>query len=210
MTNLAEFSDYYLRSIWREGDQSLEKDLPKLISEAEARISRDFRDSRITMTAQVLTTGTEDSIQLPSDFKELLSVEFVSECLARAVSYDALMSIRRQEKAYRRGNILYYAVNNGAIHFARWDNGNIVVTITYYAGVPPFPTAAGATSFYDRHPDFFMAALNAQTYKYLRDFELSAEYNQNYLALLEDMRRESNYIMYPSGQLTTPLSSLVR
>lgn len=210
MTNLAEFSDYYLRSIWREGDEALMKDLPRLIAEAEARISRDIRDSRLTMSAQLVTTGTEDSIQLPPDFKELLSLEFVSERLARAISHDALLSVRRQEGKFRGAPLLYYSIQNGSIHFARWDLSNIAVSLNYYAGITPFPTAEGAVSFYDRHPDFFVAALNAHTYKYLREFELSAEYNQNYLALLEDMRRESNYIMYPSGQLTTPLSSLVR
>lgn len=210
MTNLAEFSEYYLRSIWREGDEALMKDLPRLIGEAEARISRDIRDNRITVSAQLVTEGNEDSIHLPADFKELMSIGFVSERLARAISYDALQAVRRQEGCYRNSNLLYYSIHNEAIHFARWDTSNIVVSLTYYARITPFPTAEGASSFYDRHPDFFMAALNAQTYKYLRDFELSSEYNQNYLALLEDMRRESNYLMYPSGQLTTPLSSLIR
>lgn len=210
MTSYAEFAPYYLRSIWREGDDALTEDLPRLVKEAEARISRDLRDANIVTTQEVLVVSPEDTVPLPADFRELLKLDFVSERVARAVSPDSMNAIRRQENSYRDANIIYYSIYGGNINLARWDVGIIGLTMTYYMGIKPFSTIPDTPSFYDRHPDFFLAALNVQTYSYMRDFDLSNEYNSKYGALLEDMRRESNYTMYPSGQLTTPLSSLVK
>lgn len=210
MTSYAEFAPYYLRSIWREGDDALTEDLPRLVKEAEARISRDLRDANIVTTQEVLVVPPEDTVPLPADFRELLKLDFVSERVSRAVSPDSMNAIRRQENSYRDANIIYYSIYGGNINLARWDVGIIGLTMTYYMGIKPFSTIPDTPSFYDRHPDFFLAALNVQTYSYMRDFDLSNEYNSKYGALLEDMRRESNYTMYPSGQLTTPLSSLVK
>lgn len=210
MTSLAEFAPYYLRSIWREGDAALTEDLPRLVKEAEARISRDLRDANIVTTQDLVVAPPADAVPLPADFRELVKLDFVSERVARAVSPDSMNAIRRQESAYRDANLIYYSIYGGNINLSRWDNSTIGLTMTYHMGVQPFATTPDTPSFYDRHPDFFLAALNVQTYGYMRDFDLSNEYNGKYVALLEDMRRESNYTMYPSGQLTTPLSSLVK
>ena len=210
MTSIAEFTPYYLRSIWREGDQALIEDLPRLVKEAESRISRDLRDANIVTTQEILVAAPAYTVPLPADFRELVKLDFVSARVARAVSPDSMNAIRRQERAYRDANVIYYSIYGGNIHLARWDVGTIGLNMTYHMGIQPFATTPDTPSFYDRHPDFFLAALNAQTYGYMRDFDLSNEYNSKYVALLEDMRRESNYTMYPSGQLTTPLSSLVK
>ena len=178
--------------------------------EAEARISRDLRDGNIVTTQEVLVVPPADAFPLPADFRELIKLDFVSERVARAVSPDSMNAIRRQENNYRDANIIYYSIYGGNINIARWDVGIIGMNMTYHMGIQPFALTPDTPSFYDRHPDFFLAALNVQTYNYMRDFDLSNEYNGKYAALLEDMRRESNYTMYPSGQLTTPLSSLVK
>lgn len=205
MTSYAEFAPYYLRSIWREGDAALIEDLPRLVKEAESRISRDLRDANIVTTQEIALVAPADTVPLPADFRELIKLDFVSDKVARAVSPDTMNAIRRQEGAYRDASALYYAIYGGSVHIARWGGGIIGLTMTYYMGVRPFSTTPDTPSFYDRHPDFFLAALNVQTYGYMRDFDLSNEYNGKYVALLEDMRRESNYTMYPSGQMASPM-----
>lgn len=241
MTTLSEFSAYYLRSIWREGDAALTADLPRLIKEAEARISRDLRDANLIATTTIGFPIATDSLPLPPDFRELVSVDFYHGISAQAVSYPTLMRIREFHRQYENDPVMYYAIQGGRIHFSKWMEADEPVvasspsnpssiyaaaklaitapgvvyseataaTITYHRGITPMNNT-DEVSFYDLHPDFFLAAVHVQAYSYMRDFELSAEYNTKYANLLEDMRRQSNYTMYPSGQLGSPLTAGIK
>lgn len=212
MTTLADFSAYYLRSIWRTGDAELEQDLPRLIREAEARISRDLRDTRLIVEAAFLSVYPSSTVPLPPDFKELVTLELEGGRLARAVSTDTIDIIRARDNASYRFNerspYVYYSILGNSILFNRTDNADLLGRMRYYAGITPMTNEEH--NFYDLHPDFFKAALNVQVYNYLREFELSQEHNGNYGAILEEMRRQSNYTMFPSGQLVSPLSADVR
>lgn len=209
MTTLAEFTPYYLRSVWREGDAALTQDLPRLVKEAEARISRDIRDARIMGVFDLAVVSPDTSAPLPADFREIADVSFAGGVQARAVPFSQLQDVRAR-RLWHGASVFHYSIYNDAVHVLLGDNLAVAARISYYAGLAPFDKVKdGQQSFYDMHPDFFLSALNAQVQNYLRDFELAAAFETKYAALLEDMRRESYYIAYPSGQLPSPFGAVV-
>lgn len=205
MTTYAEFQAYYLRTIWREGDTVFETDLPKLIKEAEARINRDLRRHNIT-SSFVEENATEDSLELPGDFREMITVSIEDRAPAKFVPYVQFL----QEERNKKVGYDCYTINNNRVYFTLKNSPDPVkVSLNYYAGVTPYEDDP-ETPFYDLYPDFYKAAVHIQAYSYLRDFDLSTEYNTQYGVLLDSMVRDSNYAVFPSGQLSGNLPHGVR
>lgn len=203
MTTYSEFKDFYLREIWREGDDALMQDLDKLISRAESRISRDLR--HINVARQTLISASTQYTALPGDFREIISVTRDGYPL-QLVSLDRANSYLQPNNQRAYEGTVYWLMGNKQleINLPEAFDPPVDLLISYFMGLVPYATDP-PSPFYDEHPDFYTAAVNVAVYSYLRDFELSAEYNSQYDKLLEGMRVESNYIMFPSGQLDMPM-----
>lgn len=206
MTTYAEFQEYYLRAIWRVGDADLQADLPKLMKEAEARINRDLKHTRLA------NSDTENYafpglivVALPADFSEMISVVLGGDSYPCSVL--PLSEIQKIQGEINEGKSLdksltVYGIAGDSLYAPSASDTGASVFMTYYIKVPAYEDlAVGQTSFYDKYPDFYIAALNVQVYNYLRDFNLSGEYNGKYTDILESMQRDSHYTMFPSGQL---------
>lgn len=201
MTTVEKFTSYYLRRLWREGDQELTDDLPMLVKEAEARMSRDIREHSLAQTVNLAADPITKAFTIPADYLELLSASFDGYSPARLVSMDELSRIRR---VTQEGRSNVFAMQGGFIHIAHGNLAGIPkVKFSYFIKVPPAPMEQPDENmgFYDLHPDFFLSALDVQVYAYLREYELSQEKNGIYAGLLETMIRNSNYARWPSGQL---------
>lgn len=202
MTTYVEFKEFYLREIWREGDQALELDLDKLVKRAEAHISRALRQTAVVLSHTA--TIVVDNTALPGDFKEVISVSLDGKTLTlRDLAYEA-NSLSPTRLAYEQGTCYWIKGDTLSLNLPVIVSPSRELTMVYYAGIVPYASEP-LLPFYDKHPDFYTAALNVEVYSYLRDFDLSAEYNTKFATLLEEMQRESNYMMYPSGQLQTPM-----
>lgn len=201
MTTVTDFASYYLRRLWREGDQDLINDLPQLVKEAEARMSRDIREHSLATTVKLVAEPGVDYFTIPVDFSELIGFNLSDGRPSRLVSMDELYRIR---SVTPQGRADVYAVQGNKIYFAAPFNPAFVsAPLSYYMKVPPAPMEqpAAQMGFYDLHPDYFLSALDVQSYTYLREYELSSEKNAIYGSLLETMIRNSNYARWPSGQL---------
>ena len=208
MTTVANFVSYYLRRLWREGDQDLTSDLPNIVKEAEARMSRDIRENSIVK--DVTLPYTSENFDLPADLNEIHSVSLDGYSPAALVLPDEIFRIRRVT-AQGRSNV--YALSGNKLMTVAgaapvWPRS---AKLVYSMRVPPAPMDQpdAEMGFYDLNPDYFLAALDVQVYAYMREFELSAEKNGVYAALLDTMIRNSNYARWPSGQLD-PWASLPR
>lgn len=202
MTTVLDFRAYYLRRVWREGDTALISDFPLLVKEAEARISRDFREWRLVNSATEVVPSN-NYFDLPADFGEMLSLSVAGRPYTAIGSADFL-------RLPARCALPNYSLSAASVFFNRGDvTDPVTVDYTYYMNVQPmdFVADGAEAGFYDLHPDFFLAALDVQVYTYMRDFDLSAENNSKYGGLLETMQRDSNYKMFPSGQLGSPMPS---
>ena len=210
MTTFTEFQEYFIRLMWRTGDTEFANDLPRLVKKAEARINRDLR--QIGMTAEYLgTLEGVDRFELPLDYVE-----------ARSVTIDGINAVFRaitwQEMAARRSDGTTfsntYAQDGGYMYLNINPNSGVVqwVRMSYYSKVRPFDTVEDendTTGFYDQHPDFFEAALRVQCYDYLREFELSAEFNGKYEQLLNTMKELKISQEFPAGALPVQLPGIV-
>lgn len=202
MTTVTDFVGYYLRRLWREGDQDLTDDLPRLVKEAEARISRDIRENNLVHTEIISSSAPDTHINLPADFNELVSVSFDGgppSTLIEAAQLSRYRSVTPHDE-----NLSVFSIQGNKLWFLRgaaiYDYS---VAVTYH--MKPIPATMHLPDsdmvFYDLHPDFFLAALDVQTYAYLREYDLSGEKNSVYTNLIETMVRQSNYAQWPSGQL---------
>lgn len=203
MTTVTDFVGYYLRRLWREGDQDLIKDLPQLVKEAEARMSRDIREHSIAKNVVLVAEPGNDFFTLPADYSEFISLNLADEQPSRLIGMDELSRIRAVTP---QGRADVFALFGNRIYFARGKvdtTSYISAPLAYHIKVPPAPmdTVDGVMDFYDANPDYFLAALDVQTYTYLREYELSSEKNAIYGSLLETMIRNSNYARWPSGTL---------
>lgn len=190
MTTYAEFQTNYIDDLWRTGDTALASALPRMMKKAEAQISRDLRDSdMVTMTALSVAEGA-NFIDLPADFREVIAVVINAETV---LSSTGVTSSPDRSKYAILGNKLY-------LPYQAIAASPIEVHMTYYMGIVPYETEP-AVPFYDKHPDFYTAALNVHAYDYLREFTLKAQNEATYESLKEGMIRSSNYARWPSGQL---------
>lgn len=206
MTTYAEFQDYYTREMWRVGDVDWQQDLPTLIKKAEAKISRDLRHNAIIGSTSFVAVDSSP-LPLPGDFKEALIVIVQNNRPLTPLAMSARAWAAEQLKQGVSEPLPgYYAIFDKKLHINVGGSAEnpIPVSITYYRGLEPYESDP-AEPFYDTNPDFYEAALNVQAYKYLKDYELSAENNSQYDMLLEAMRAESEYLRYPSGQIAVQL-----
>lgn len=206
MTTYAEFQEYYTRQMWRVGDTEWQQDLPRLIRNAEAKISRDLRHNSIIGSASYSAVDSS-ALPLPGDFKEALVIIVQND---RPLTPLALSPREWVEKQLMQGAFEplpgYYAIfdKHLYVNVGASASNPIPISVTYYRGLEPYDTDP-SEPFYDAHPDFYEAALNVQAYKYLKDYELSAENNTQYDGLLNAMRAESEYLLYPTGQIAVQL-----
>ena len=94
MTTVTDFTGYYLRRLWREGDADLTQDLPQLVKEAEARMSRDIREHSLAKTVVLVSNPGNDYFDLPADYSEFISLNLSDEQPARLVQMGELSRIR--------------------------------------------------------------------------------------------------------------------
>lgn len=210
--NYTEFQTYFTRKMWRTGDTDWDTDLPQLINKAEARIRRDLQYQPLLKSQDFVIT--EDEFDIPADFKEAASVylEGSPGAGAKALSIGQFRVIQNQFNSGSTGFKGMYFCPFGmkmlVLTGATVDTPQ-TVKLDYYMGLVPYATDP-AIPFYDLHPDFYEAALNVQAYEYLRDFELSGEYNNSYIDLLNGMRADSEYLERPSGMMPTIVPGNVR
>lgn len=201
MTTYAEFKSFYLREIWREGDAALEQDLDRLIARAEAKIKRDLSDAKLVELLEMPIM--QSPVALPGDFSEAISVSLDGATLS-LVSPDLFHKNTTASSPYRSAGSMYCVVGNNLLINILPQFEESALVLQYYSGLTPFSLNPVAP-YYDVNPDFYTAAVNVEVYNYLRDFDLSAEYNGKYAKLLEDMQRRSSYTLFPSGQLITQI-----
>lgn len=197
MTTYAEFQEYYLREIWREGDAALQADLPKLIRKAEARIKRDLKAQGLTGTV-TLTSTTDNKVALPGDFGEAVAVS-INGIPSSVVAGSNINALTASTGAVRGG---CFAIRGGYLYANGTGTVDIPldVKLVYQMGLVPYADEPVAP-FYDQNPDFYTTVLNIYVYEYLRDLEMKAANDASYATLLESMERDSNYAKYPSGLL---------
>lgn len=68
----AEFAEFVMRSLWRDGDTIMEADVPLICKLAETRIARD-----LTFSDQIGSQKTDaysQAVELPSECREIISV----------------------------------------------------------------------------------------------------------------------------------------
>jgi hypothetical protein len=203
--NYADFKAYLLRALWRTGDGDFEADLDVLIRKAESRINRDLRE--ITATKSVDIEITTNTFDLPTDYVEATAVVIRdSGTYLSPTTVQRFMALDDQDAT---GNLFVIVGRQMRVLQNPSATEPMTVQLTYYYRAPAFAATVGDNQFYEDAPDFYEAAVRVQCYDYLREFELSAEYNGVYASLLESMEKDSTRREFPAGAIDCPLPGIV-
>jgi hypothetical protein len=203
--NYVDFKAYLLRALWRTGDADFEADLDVLVRKAESRINRDLRE--ITATKSVEIVITSNTFDLPTDYVEATAVVIQSQGLYLSpTTVQRFIALDDQDAT---GNLFVIVGRQMRVLQNPTAIEPMTILLTYYFKAPAFATIIGDSQFYEDAPDFYEAAVRVQCYDYLREFELSAEYNGVYAGLLESMEKDSIRREFPAGPIDCPLPGIV-
>jgi len=182
MTTYAEFQSYVIRTVWRTGDQDLTSDLPMLIKAAEARINRDIADITLETTATETAVDGNNVFDLPSDYKAMKSVTPI-------VLSTGIVPLPPLNAADIQAGAPGWAINAGKLIVRVPEGGAGDLNYNYIMKLVPYSDDP-ADPFYDKQPDFYMAAVLMQVFPYLREYELLPAYTQTYGAVLVSMEND--------------------
>ena len=208
MTTFADFQVYFMRLMWRTGDTDFQTDLPMLVKKAEARINRDLR--LIGQKSEYVGfLENDDFFDLPPDYVEASAVTVAGyPGFLRPITWQDMQARRaggRYSMSFAQdGNTMYINLQPDSTNPPEFR-------VSYFAKAAPFENVDDpeVETFYDKYPDFYEAALRVQCYDYLREFELSAEYNGKYQQLLDGMREFNSRQEFPAGAIPVQLPGIV-
>lgn len=166
----SEFKEFILRFLWRAGDTQLSSDLDVLIAAANARLTRDMRVPRMTVTAYAFSMLAHDA-DLPDDFRRPLTIRDADTGQElKSTSASNIADLQAQSLV---DTAPFYCIVGRTIRVA---GGTIDVStplnllLDYQAKVPDFATT-DATWLIDEgeYTDLYLAAVLAETPAYLRN-----------------------------------------
>jgi len=168
--NYAAFKSYVARFVWRDGDAVFEADLDNMINMAHARLNRDLRIQRMSVTASADLVA--DTLSLPSDYLEMRTI--TSNSPPAPMQYVSPYERERVKLANATTFQPIYTIAGEAIFFvgpmSAADNPARTVTMTYYAKIPDF-AATDSSWLADDYLDLYTYAVLRHTPAYLKDDE---------------------------------------
>ena len=214
MTTYAEFQQYYIRKLWRDGDTSFASDLPVQMKQAEARINRDIRHYTLTKTFNdAAYDGTP--VILPADYSQAQAVYIENEPAAQVTTRQGLhninLALTDHDSVYRGRNGQFIAIEGNTLLIT--SSASIAdplnLTIVYVPKVPAYEDHVTGDSYYDENPDFYLCAVDIYAYDYLMDEVKSSNAIAKYNGLVEDMREDQIRKKFPLGAIHQPMPGQV-
>ena len=168
--NYAAFKSYVARFVWRDGDAVFEADLDNMINMAHARLNRDLRIQRMSVTASADLVA--DTLSLPFDYLEMRTI--TSNSPPAPMQYVSPYERERIKLANATTFQPIYTIAGEAIFFvgpmSATDNPARTVTMTYYAKIPDF-ASTDSSWLADDYLDLYTYAVLRHTPAYLKDDE---------------------------------------
>lgn len=183
----AEYKDYLLRYLQRDGDTVLLADLDVSIANAEARLSRELRTDEFHLTTTFSLTAL--SASLPADWRSATLVFDDTSMTYLPTSMDNLLFIRRQGYTEPQP---YYAISGRTINFALHNPGVSnphVVTANYTPRAGSYKLT-DTSNMRDLFPDLFDHAVLAELPLYMRDDERYGSFESAYMTRLNSVNDE--------------------
>ena len=207
-TSYADFQTYVLRTLWRVGDADLTSDLPRLIREAEARMSRDLRIEDNTTIFE--HTFESNEVALPADYQEIRSVDFEPWGTAAYITPQQYA----KKLVDNRDNIqpppFYTVMTKRLLLLGNIGvDSSVDVSVLYYTKLPPFEDNTDLNQFYEDYPDMYLAAVLQRTYVYMRDTEKAGIFEQQYANLAQSVMDNEGSRKYAGAPIHMGLPGIV-
>lgn len=167
------------------GNADIADVFPRLVGMAESRLNRTLRlRDQITDATVTMTLGRGP---LPADFAEALGLFRV----------DGLEYVQQSPQHRDRHNH-YYSIQGSEIVAPLIDG---VVTLSYYATLPPLATITSTNWMLARYPDLYLYAVGLQAAIYLKDVELVGQTRALFIDAYADARADDEAARYSRARV---------
>lgn len=170
---------------------------------AEARFNRELRVN--AMVARSRTTVTDDYVELPPDWLQLISVQV--DGASDAAVYVGTKEFYDTVADGYTGAPRFYTIVGNALRFLPAPVAPTRVEITYYKSVPALSETMPTNWLLARSPDLYLFAALVVAEPYLMNDERVTLWAAQSTAIIGSMNRESERAARPSGELRRKMKS---
>lgn len=166
--NYAEFNDFLLTHLWRQGDSVVAANLPQIIKTAEAELDTRFKVEERNAVSAAQAIGRQ--VSLPSDYRSMIAL---SNPRLGGMKYVTQQDYASKVVRYSSGSpSKYYTVSNSAIWLtgAATPTSPFDMTMVYYRRVPDFQ-ATDESWLADKFFNVYLYCVLKHTAPFLREDE---------------------------------------
>jgi hypothetical protein len=147
------------------GRSDLNGQIPDFISLAEIRLNRSLRIRQMLKTATAVTTSSDPTVGLPSDFLEMRDL-FVAGSPRSSVNYLSPSAFSRNARADEVGKPVFYTLRANELEFAPKPDTAYTLQMLYYAKPTPLSDTNTSNVFLANCSDALLygALLEAEPY----------------------------------------------
>lgn len=177
--------------------EDLTTQIDDFIDLAEARFNRELRTN--DMLARATTIITDDYVDLPDDWKQLISVEV--DGFNDAATYIATKEFYDKVADGYSGTPRYYTIVGNAIRLLPAPSPTATVEITYYQAIPALSDTQTSNWLLTKSPDLYLFGALMAAEPYLMNDERVALWAAQSTSIIAAMNLESERAKRPSGEL---------
>lgn len=160
--------------------------LPDLIRLGEVRLNRLLTAPEREKVATQDTVAAQQTLTLPSDFRQLRSVWVADDYPLAAVTPNVMFGQFTVDSA--SGEPQVFSIIDGQLYFGPIPDAAYTITINYIADIPELTSAATSNWLTSTNPDAYIYATMAEAEAYRGNMEAAAQW----LGLLDSVIAEIN------------------
>ena len=204
----AEIASYIARS-----DVTSSSDvITTFITLAEKMINRKLRTRKMEMDADLSTVSSENTIDLPTDFLEIRSLEFDSA--PKTIDFESLDSFKRLYAGQDIGRPKIYTLTNNSgdtlssIRLAPVPDGVYDLSLVYFSKIPPLSEAVTTNWLLDYYPEIYLNGALYYAFKRYRS-PLAADYKALFDADIQTLNDEDDKSFTGGAGMRTRITGTV-
>jgi len=169
------------------GRSDLTARIPEFIELAEARLSREVETREQEKRATASTTGDDAYIALPTDMREIRSVQ-LNTSPRTVLRYMTPAQIEKEFPSNRTGKPLSYSVIGKELKLAPTPDSTYTAEIIYTAGVEALSASNTNNWVLTRYPDAYLYGTLAAASIYLVDDPRAAGFEALFQRAIEEIK----------------------
>jgi hypothetical protein len=177
----------------------LTNQIPDFITMAESRMSRELETREQEKRSQATLVAGDEYILLPNDFREVREVK-INASPTRVLTYYSPSALDSMYSSNGQGMPEGYSIVGLELKMRPIPDAAYTQEIVYIGSLPNISNTTTPILF-TRSPDLYLYGALAEGYAYLLDEARSAQYDQKFTRILEEIKVDEQRSHYGTGSL---------